>query len=37
MTASSGDVVVLTVHVPIAEWDGVAPVALDLLRGLTAG
>lgn len=32
--ASAGEVVVLTVHVPIAEWVDVAPVALDLLRGL---
>lgn len=35
--ASSGDVVVLTIHVPIADWDAAAPVALDLLRGLSAG
>jgi hypothetical protein len=32
--APSGDVVVLTIHVPISDWDGAAPVALDLLRGL---
>ncbi len=37
VAASSGHVVVLTIHVPIAEWDGAAPVALDLLRGLAAG
>lgn len=35
--ASTGDVVVLTVHVPVADWDVAAPVALDRLRGLTAG
>jgi hypothetical protein len=34
---ATGDVVVLTIHVPIAEWDRAAPVALDLLRGLSAG
>jgi len=37
VAASTGEVVVLTIHVPIAEWDAAAPVALDLLRGLTAG
>lgn len=34
VSASTGEVVVLTIHVPIAEWDAAAPVALDLLRGL---
>lgn len=37
VVASTGDVVVLTIHVPIADWDATAPVALDLLRGLAAG
>ena len=34
VAASTAEVVVLTIHVPIAEWGGAAPVALDLLRGL---
>ncbi len=34
VAASTGEIVVLTIHVPISEWDRVAPVALDLLRGL---
>jgi hypothetical protein len=37
VAASSGEIVVLTIHVPIADWDGVAPIALDLLRGLSVG
>lgn len=37
VTAASGAIVVMTIHVPIEEWDGAAPVALDLLRGLAAG
>ena len=35
VAASSGDVVVLTAHAPIFNWADVAPVVLDLLRGLT--
>ncbi len=33
-TSSAGDVVILTVHAPIADWAATAPVVLDLLRGL---
>jgi hypothetical protein len=32
--SSSGDIVVLTAHVPISDWTDTAPVVLDLLRGL---
>lgn len=33
VAASSGDIVVLTVHAPITDWTDVGPVVLDLLRG----
>lgn len=33
-SSSGGDVVVVTAHSPIANWADVAPVVLDLLRGL---
>lgn len=32
--AATGEVVVLTIHAPISDWVDVAPVVLDLLRGL---
>lgn len=35
--ASSGEIVVLTVHAPISEWADTAPVVLDLLQGLSIG
>ncbi len=35
VAAASGEIVVLTAHVAIADWADTAPVVLDLLRGLT--
>jgi hypothetical protein len=36
VASSTGEIVVLTAHAPIADWSDVAPVVLDLLRGLEA-
>ncbi len=33
-TADDGDVVLMTVHVPLDRWVDAAPAVLDLLRGL---
>jgi hypothetical protein len=37
VASSTGEVVVLTAHAPIADWSDTAPVVLDLLRGLETG